>query len=114
MTAKQYADYESSVAAFHERNKLRPGCNSAHHDEDGDTNEPFFSWQPCECCGSHLGGDRETYSFAREDNTQFNADICVDCVYYLAYGVLDDMTMMSIEADRTAQPATPAATEGSV
>jgi hypothetical protein len=20
--------------------------------------EPFFSWQPCECCGCRLGGDR--------------------------------------------------------
>lgn len=24
----------------------------------GEDDEPHFSWSPCECCGSQLGGDR--------------------------------------------------------
>jgi hypothetical protein len=103
MNKQQYADYERNIAAFLKRNAVKPGCHSPYYDEDGDTREPFFSWRRCECCRSHLGGDRETYQFACEDGSQFDADICVDCVYYLAYGVLDDMTMLEIE--RSNQPA---------
>jgi hypothetical protein len=50
-----------------------------------------------------LGGNRETYSFATEGEALvtgqakvFQADICVDCVYYLAYGTLDDETMQEV------------------
>jgi len=110
MTKQDYADYERAVASFHEANKIKPGCCSPHYDNDGDARDAFFSWRPCECCGSHLGGDRETYSFAPEQGEPFDADICVDCVYYLAYGVLDDMTMLDIE--RSEQPANESAQGG--
>ena len=31
--------------------------------------DPEFSWCPCECCGSHLGGDRhELIAVTLEDN----------------------------------------------
>lgn len=95
-TAADYARYEQSVANFLEVNKVKPGCHGAVDQEP----EPFFSWHPCGCCGRSLGGNRERYSFAVDgspDNAaDFEADICTDCVYYLAYGTLDDMTMLQV------------------
>ncbi len=102
MNKQDYADYERAVASFHEANKIKAGCCGPVDCEHG---EPFFSWRPCECCGSHLGGNRETYQFAPEHGEPFEADICVDCVYYLAYGVLDDMTMLDIESDTNSAAA---------
>ncbi len=105
MTRKQYAEYEAAVTSFHERNNVKLGCCSpvggqadSNEDETPHETEPFFSWSPCECCGSPLGGNREHYQFARNDGLLFEADICVDCVYYLAYGVLDDTTMAEVNA----------------
>lgn len=98
MTKSEYAQYEQSVASFLLKNDIKPGCCGPQVvTDDGETAEPFFSWSPCECCGSSKGGNRETYSFACNDGEQFEADICVDCVYYLAYGKLDDTTMMEVE-----------------
>lgn len=96
MTSIEYQNYQAAVERFHEQNKLRPGlCGSSL--KNGEESEPYFSWQPCECCGSTLGGNREDYSFACEDGSELEASICQDCVYYLAYGQLDDATMMEIE-----------------
>lgn len=97
MNAKQYSEYQSAVASFLTRNNCRPGLHGPAKQDQ----EPFFSWRACECCGSKLGGNLETYSFAvhtpQGKPDQFEADICTDCVYYLAYGQLDDMTMMDME-----------------
>lgn len=30
-------------------------------DESNEPTEPYFSWSPCDGCGSHLGGDRSRY-----------------------------------------------------
>ncbi len=114
MNATQYAQYEAAVVSFLERNKVKPGCCSPVGGQS-DSNEvetpceaePFFSWQPCGCCQSPLGGNRETYQFAVEASADwpgFEADICADCVYYLAYGQLDDMTMLEIEASVNPAP----------
>lgn len=100
MTKTQYADYEKAVEHFHARNNLSGAC-SPKHSEPEPGFEPYFSWRPCECCGSHLGGDREDYTFATNDNQIIEASICVDCVYYLAYGQLDDMTMMEMGQETT-------------
>lgn len=54
--------------------------------------EPYFSWSPCECCGSALGGDR--YDFVGITGTKGTSGIvhlgekielscCVDCFGYL-------------------------------
>ena len=48
--------------------------------------EPFFSRHPCECCGSHLGGDREAAHGLDEDGEVFHFHVCVDCALYLANG----------------------------
>lgn len=99
MNARQYEAYTASVASFLERNNVREGCLGPVNAENS---EPFFSWQPCECCGSHLGGNREEYEFVTQDGNTFKANICTDCIYFLAYGVLDDMTMLEIEASKKA------------
>lgn len=100
MNAQQYADYEASVARFLKDNHVKPGC---YGNVDSENPEAFFSWRKCECCGSKLGGNRETYNFAHIDSSgldnTFTADICEDCVYYLAYGQLDDMTMLEISGN---------------
>ena len=96
MTAQKYKDYELAVGRFCRSNNIRPGCYGPNTTEDGDTPEPFFSWRQCGCCGSRLGGNRETYTFETEDDHKFTENICADCVYYLAYGQLDDLTMLEI------------------
>jgi hypothetical protein len=91
------AKYVQAVENFNQSNRVKPGCCSAHYDESGNAPDPFFSWRACECCQRSLGGNRETYQFATVTGETFDADICTDCVYFAAYGKLDDMTMMEIE-----------------
>ena len=48
--------------------------------------ESYFNWQPCECCGSGLGGDR--YDFIGKLGQLHDSEIvemscCVDCFEYL-------------------------------
>ena len=98
----EYQAYRDRVAKFLTDNRVKPGC----HDAD-----PYglshFSGRACECCGSKLGGYRQKWAFSVENTRQeldepcptFEAYICVDCVYYLTHGQLDDATMMEIEAD---------------
>ena len=66
--------------------------------------EPYFSWRTCDCCGRNLGGDRVDVigwiKGARDngftDDYKWSGAICVDCLYFLEYGQLDDMTMMDV------------------
>ena len=92
---QDYMEYQKAVNDFFKREgimNLSPVCN------EDETNEPFFSWTPCECCGRPLGGDRETCSgYNPKTKEVYEYDVCLDCVYYAEYGELDDMTMMSIE-----------------
>jgi hypothetical protein len=94
MNKIEYTEYEKAVKAFHERNKLVwPSlCSPVDHEAS-----PYFSWKPCECCGRKLGGDREDYNFVPESGELVKASICTDCIYYAAYGCLDDLTMTEIE-----------------
>lgn len=117
--ATDYAAYEKAVADFIEREQidfLSTGCprceecDGTGHTDDEDAcpecngegvinEEPWFSWRPCECCGCHLGGDRETLSARHTPTKQVvTYAICVDCIYYIEYGRLDDTTMMRVEA----------------
>lgn len=99
MKADQYEAYKQAVGNFLARERVKLGCYSPEFSEPEPGFEGFFSWRPCECCGSRLGGQRESYTFACEDGSTFGADICSDCAYYLAYGQLDDMQMMEIEGE---------------
>lgn len=85
MTSKEYADYEEAVADFFEREGV---CFLSPEEGDG-----FFTWSQCECCRRMMGGIRLT---CRGDNG-FLYDVCEDCVYYNAYGVLDDVTMETMK-----------------
>jgi hypothetical protein len=102
-TPEQYAEYQQTIKEFIAGNELSfLSTGTWDYEHDGDTrpenwsDEPWFSWRVCECCQSHLGGNRE-YLYARDahgDCVQFT--ICEDCVYYVNYGRLDDMTMQRI------------------
>lgn len=93
MKATEYQQFCQNIEKFHSENNLRPGCNGPENGES----EPFFSWRRCGCCQSVLGGNRTKYSFAAHNGEIIKEEICDDCVYFLAYGRLDDQTMMEIE-----------------
>lgn len=92
-TQADYQEYQKQVASFLADNRVQVGCHGPYDSRS----EPFFSWSPCECCQRNLGGNRETYSFSTLEQETFNAAICTDCVYYLAYGQLDDLTMLELK-----------------
>jgi len=97
MNRAEYTDFENRFADFMEREGL--SNLSTVSEEDGCT-EPSFSWHPCDCCGRSQGGDRYDCN-GYNSNTREVQDgysVCVDCVYYAEYGVLDDQTMMDVEA----------------
>lgn len=92
MNKQEYAEYQQSVRDFFRENDI----NGFSH-----TGEPFFSWSPCECCGSSLGGDRYTvtaWKFGKSATIKIT--VCADCLYYEAYGQLDDTAMEEIESVR--------------
>lgn len=63
-------------------------CTSKNYSESGevlDTREPFFSWSPCDCCNSSLGGDRyecDPIIDSKDSHPLTNpvVYVCVDCV----------------------------------
>jgi hypothetical protein len=102
-TKADYQEYEESVARFiadEGIQHLSTGTADllAGEDLDCEQGEPWFSWRPCQCCKSHLGGSRE-YLYARDRNDELvQFTICEDCVYYVNYGRLDDQTMSRVQA----------------
>ena len=77
-----------------------PGCDVCRSDYGFDTladlaaawekgeiaEDPHFSWRPCECCGSALGGDRYDAHGVDSEGEIVHFSICVDCLCYLANG----------------------------
>lgn len=59
--------------------------------------EAHFSHQPCDICGSGLGGDRYPIHGRDKDDAIVHLDACPDCYYYTEYGQLDDTSMDEIE-----------------
>lgn len=91
MTKAEYAEYQEAVADFFEREGIA--------NLSGMSNESFFSWRRCQCCGQGLGGDREEangYNPTTQE-VQTYEFICSDCIYFVEYGQLDDKTMLEIE-----------------
>jgi hypothetical protein len=90
-TSADYEQYNADVAAFLKREEIddfscEPDC------------EPHFSRSPCDCCGRHLGGNRRPVTARRAPTKAFlEYEVCDDCVYFVAYGRLDDTTMLESE-----------------
>lgn len=112
MNKKEYAAYEEMAGTFFEREGINcistmpPNCPECGEElvccecpEHGTPNtEPYFSWSSCDCCHTSLGGNRQdSWGYHPESKQIFEYTICEDCVYYLEYGRLDDMTMLDIE-----------------
>lgn len=76
-----------------------PGCDECGLPKDAGEHEleiagePHFSWHACEACGSTLGGNRYPAHGRDKDGALIHFRICEDCLYFLNYGRLDDMTM---------------------
>jgi hypothetical protein len=91
MTKAEYQDYEERVTRFYDRHHIGHIVTRSE--------EPFFSWSPCECCARPLGGNRyyaECFIPPRWLGNSIEAEICTDCAYYAEYGQLDDMTMLEV------------------
>lgn len=105
MNRAEYTAYEKSVADFFEREGInclsqQPINPDKGPDEDWEYDPDLhFSWSPCHCCGSQLGGDRQTMCGYNPTTKEIQSDysVCVDCVYYVEYGRLYDTTMLEIE-----------------
>ena len=95
MTKEQYKAYKSAVANFF----LREGVqNLSEIQVEGETGEPYVSRYPCLVCHTHLAGNRvdcNGYNPTTEEVQEYKG-VCTDCVYYIVYGQLDDMTMAEI------------------
>ena len=111
MNKQEYADYQTRVAGFIEREGIRnlstghlvcPECGivlwGGKCPIHGLVNEPYFSYSVCDCCGTSLGGDREHATGYNPTTKQIQEyTICEDCAYYSEYCRLDDRTMDEIE-----------------
>jgi len=102
MTKQEYAEYEQDVSDFFKREGIT-NLSGTYDEETGEGYmEPWFSWSPCDCCGSTLGGDREECAGWNPTTKEVQKyTVCMDCVYYVEYGVLDDMTMLEMEKEKT-------------
>lgn len=121
MTKQEYKEYQEKVAKFFEDEgiqnlsigvincadcgfdffqegirdlEIKCGCGYTHHDLE----MPWFSNAWCDCCGTHLVGDRYHASGYNPETKEVQEyEVCQDCLYYAEYGQLDDMTMMDME-----------------
>lgn len=66
---------------------MKPNLLSEHkfmlvpnEDSEGEWFEPYFSKSPCECCGSHLGGNRYDCTAIGKDLCLEDISVCPDCV----------------------------------
>lgn len=106
MTKAEYEEYKDAVErGLKGLTAASSGCAHSHCSDcecdakDGDEchmGEPWFSWRACEVCGSTLGGDRQAVHALDANNEMVHMNACVDCVYFIEYGCLDDTTMAEI------------------
>ena len=91
---KDYIEYKERVEAFFKREGLS-NLSTQYTNEDEDVDSYFSHWD-CNCCSRPLGGDRWDCNGYNPTTKQVQSDysICMDCIYYVEYGQLDDMTMM--------------------
>ena len=103
MNGKEYREYQESVQGFFDKEGIT-NLSIQDMDEEGDYEEPSFSWSYCDVCGSSLGGNRYTCNGYNPTTKEVQSDyeVCSDCYYYAEYGKLDDQTMLEIEASEKA------------
>jgi len=107
MNAKEYKEYQQDVDNFFKKEGIT-NLSTKYDEETGENEESFFSWYPCEVCGTHLGGDRHHCDGYNPTTKEvYNYTVCFDCVYYAEYGQLDDMTMLDIEKSEQEDEAKP-------
>ena len=99
MNKNEYENYKQDVKLF---------CDTEHivtldaitDNGNDETKEPYFSAVYCECCRSHIPGDRlDCIAYNEKDHKIYNYTVCLDCYYYFEYGCLDDMTMDEIASN---------------
>lgn len=90
MTSTEYRQYQQAVESFFGREEIENLSSTSE--------EPYFSWRPCDCCQRDLGGNRyDASGYNRKAKEVQEYSVCEDCIYYAEYGQLDDQTMMDIE-----------------
>jgi len=94
-TLEDYKEFQKRVMEFKDLENVE--VFSQVCDEEGDTQDPSFSWSPCDCCKRGLGGSRYKIVAGPVHGEVFEYRICTDCLYYLEYGHLDDVTMDGIK-----------------
>lgn len=53
--------------------------------------ESCFSWSDCECCGTSLGGERQTVRMVdTETHEETKIDVCIDCLEYWEDGKMPE------------------------
>lgn len=98
MTKQEYAEYEDTLQTWWQDYSKGYGqgrledCIACPEDDD-----PHFSWSECDICLRPLGGDRYPAHTIDKNGDVIHWSICPDCLYYLEYGRLDDITMLDME-----------------
>jgi len=60
--------------------------------------ECAFDASPCDVCSRDLAGSHHA-AHALIDGEPIHLWICIDCLHFIAYGRLDDLTMLEIEEE---------------
>lgn len=107
-TAEKYEEYQKAVeqglrGLTHLSTGACRGCATCALPEDATDeevdarNEESFSWQACDACGTSLGGTRYSAHGRSKDLGVLHLEVCPECLYYINYGHLDDMSMSEVE-----------------
>jgi hypothetical protein len=98
MNAAEYQAYQARVEAFLDRAGIYSFTTVCDETSGERVDHDEFSHRPCDCCGTTLGGAR-TLCDAMHERTREVVEVsaCDDCIYFVAYGQLDDETMMRME-----------------
>lgn len=114
MTKQEYQKYQEAIernlkGIEHVSTGACPGCSECDLPKDCTeeerelAEESHFSWYRCQSCGSTLGGDRHpahgVIKLVGSPDLIFHFEVCSDCLYFLNYGRLDDLTMMEMEKE---------------
>lgn len=99
MNRQEYQAYEDKLAEFVRREGLSFLSTSTAEECGGPDADAWFSGQCCDACRADAG--MREYLYARNaDGRIVRFEICSDCVQYVNYGRLDDLTMLAIESDQ--------------